>query len=95
MNECWETILWLFLTSVMVYLTCRQGHRTESLISPPKGNWRFSAAGLNGSQDYENDTMAKDVALWLMWHHSHLWPLYTGEPNPRGVITYTNVWHLV
>ena len=67
-DEHWETIPQLFLTSVMVYFTCRQGH---------SDTWWFigaqSGAGLNDSQDHENGTMAEYVALWLlMWHHWRL-----------------------
>ena len=35
-HEHRETIPWLFSTSVMVYFTCRQGHGTDGLTSPPK-----------------------------------------------------------
>ena len=38
------TIPLLFSTGVMVYFTCRQGHRTDGLISPPKDNWWFIGA---------------------------------------------------
>ena len=48
-----ETIPWLFSTSFMVYFTCRQGHRTDSLTSPLKDNWWLIGAQLgsevNGS----------------------------------------------
>ena len=53
----------------MVYFTCRQGHEVDGLTSPLKDNWWFigaqSGVGANESQDHENGTMAKNMALWL------------------------------
>ena len=75
-------------TSAVVCFTCWQVHGSEGLRSPPKDSWWFIGAqlgaGLNNSQDHENDTMAKDVAPCLMWHDWCLWPIYTRDPpNPR------------
>ena len=71
-HEHRERIPFLFSTSVMVYFTCRQGHRTDGLASPPKDNWWFIgasvSAGLIDKQHHKNGFMAKYVALCLsMW----------------------------
>ena len=77
-----------FLTSVMVYFKSRQAHGTDGLTSPPRDNWwsigTQSGVGLNDSQNHEKGTMAKGVALWLMWRHWRSWPFNYRGPNPRG-----------
>ena len=86
----------------MIYFTCRLGHGTDGLTSPPKDSWWFigaqSGGGMTARQDLGWGLIAKDVALRLMWCHWHAglfyitW--YTGAHNPGGSMAYTNVWHL-